>query len=52
MGSIRELPPPRGMLARLRGVPPSQLRRYEIRPRPLKASPDSALRVEAVEQDV
>lgn len=32
MGGVRELPPPRGMLARLRGVPPSQLRLFEIRP--------------------
>jgi SAM-dependent methyltransferase len=31
-GRVTELPPPRGLLARIRGVPPSELRRYEIRP--------------------
>jgi hypothetical protein len=33
-GRVGELPPPRGWMARLRGVPPSQLRRYEIHPGP------------------
>jgi protein-L-isoaspartate O-methyltransferase len=38
---ISELPPPSGLLARLRGVPPSQLRRYEIRPAPRETSSTS-----------
>jgi hypothetical protein len=31
-GRVSELPPPRGLLALLRGTPPSEMRRYEIKP--------------------